>query len=80
MNKIQLTNNELAQIEGGLWPWLAGIAGGIAGTYIYDSVGGKAGIDSAVSSVISAGHSAIMNGQAAPVNAHSMVGYGFDVF
>ena len=47
MNELQF--GEIEQVSGGnpVLGWLAGVAGGFAGNYLYESAGGKAGIDAA---------------------------------
>ena len=39
----ELKVNEIKEVNGGFWQF---VAAAIAGPYIYDSIGGKAGLDS----------------------------------
>ncbi len=48
---IALTDDELSSINGG---WIAPLLWGIVGAYLYEKMGGAAGIDSAASSIGSA--------------------------
>ncbi|MCW8126875.1 class IIb bacteriocin, lactobin A/cerein 7B family [Microbulbifer halophilus] len=50
----ELTTQEVEQVNAGVWNYVAGAAAGIGGSYVYDSIGGKAGIDSFMSGFSSA--------------------------
>ena len=45
----KLTKEETQQINGG-WTFVLGVVGGIAGNYLYDSMGGADGINDMMSS------------------------------
>ncbi|MEC4727857.1 hypothetical protein HWQ46_20175 [Shewanella sp. D64] len=45
----ELKDIKIEQVNGGFWPFVGGVAGGIVGNYIYESIGGSSGINSGFS-------------------------------
>ena len=53
----ELTKHELAQVSGG--NYLIGLGFGILGSYVYDSIGGKQGVDSYLESSVASARTSI---------------------
>lgn len=53
----ELTNHELEQVSGG--NYLIGVGFGILGSYVYDSIGGKEGVDNYIENSIASAKSSI---------------------
>ncbi|WP_141398508.1 MULTISPECIES: class IIb bacteriocin, lactobin A/cerein 7B family [Microbulbifer] len=50
----ELNLNEIESVNGGFYQYVASFVVGLAGSYAYDAVGGKSGIDSFLSDFSSA--------------------------
>ena len=53
----ELTNHKLEQVSGG--NYLIGVGFGILGSYVYDSIGGKQGVDNYIENSIASAKSSI---------------------
>ena len=53
----ELTKHELEQVSGG--NYLIGVGFGILGSYVYDSIGGKQGVDNYIENSIASAKSSI---------------------
>lgn len=50
----ELNISEVQEVSGGVHPQVVGLAFGLLGSYIYDSLGGLQGINNGISRVVSA--------------------------